>query len=134
MFTPQSMMYRMRGGMADGNPYRSRSREQAYTPSGNPNMPIFNQPAAPSKPMRMGSPYPQPAPGPAPGPVQTMPASPGGAANQLMAGYGMPGAGSWMGGNMPSMTSRPRPGAVATMPAGGRPMQGAPAIMPRFRY
>lgn len=43
-FTPQSMLYRARGPMADGNAYRDRGAEQAYTYSGNPNMPIFNQP------------------------------------------------------------------------------------------
>jgi hypothetical protein len=52
MGIPQSLMYSYRGAGADGNSVRDRSTEQAPTYSGNPNMPVFNQPSPNGYPQR----------------------------------------------------------------------------------
>lgn len=112
----QGMLYGMRGPMPDGNMLRNRSREQMYSASGNPNMPIFNQPA-PTKPMRVSSPIARPGTGVMPGPIQTM--QPNGSFAGFMGAQGMPSAANWQGVAMPQFQSGATPGQVMSMPAQG---------------
>lgn len=111
--TPQSMMYSMRGRGTDGSMIRNRSREQQFSGSGNPAMPIFNtgrmdprqpQGGLPGQPIQYGVPMPQ------------FPQAPQG---------GMPGTSQVMGG-----TSQPQTPAVQ----GYTPAQLAAqqAVMTRF--
>src|SRR5690349_350528 len=107
MGIPQSLMYGYRGQYADGAPLRDRGTEQASTYSGNPNMPVFNQPS----PSGYG--------------VQQMPVDPSqvNPTQQPGTGYnGIDSLGNSLGGSVNGGRIRPNPNVLAAMrriPRGG---------------
>ena len=108
--TPQSMMYNMRGRGTDGSMIRNRSREQQFSGSGNPNMPIFNT-------GRMDPRQPQ--------------AGDNGNGMGGVGGYPMPQFLGGPGGQFPSNPTSGVPGQLQTMgTALGVPAQSAP--LPQF--
>jgi hypothetical protein len=100
MGIPQSLMYGYRGQYADGAPARDRGTEQANTYSGNPNMPIFNQPS-PNAYGRQSMPV---------DPSQVNPTQAPGVGNA-----GMDSLGNMMGGSVTGGRIRPNPNVMAAM-------------------